>query len=54
MAEDLKKMYKTIMDEHFPPCLGISFIDKDGKRQTLFYEKATWIIDGVEKGLRYG
>ena len=24
------------------------------RRQTLVYEKATWVIDGVEKGLRYG
>jgi len=53
MAEDLKKMYKTIMDDHFPPNMEISFIDQE-KRQTLFYEKATWTIDNVEKGLRYG
>jgi phosphoribosylaminoimidazolecarboxamide formyltransferase/IMP cyclohydrolase len=53
MSTDLKKMYRTIMDDHFPPQLEISFVD--GKnRQTLFYEKATWVIDGVEKGLRYG
>ncbi len=54
MAEDLKKMYKTIMDDRFPPRMEISFIDDDGKRQTLFYEKASWVIDGVNKGLRYG
>ncbi|MEA1899227.1 MAG: IMP cyclohydrolase [Thermodesulfobacteriota bacterium] len=53
MAEDLKKMYKTIMDDHFTPNMEISFTDKD-KRQTLFYEKVTWTIDNVEKGLRYG
>lgn len=53
MAEDLKKMYKTIMDDHFTPNVEISFTDKD-KRQTLFYEKVTWTIDNVEKGLRYG
>ena len=53
MAEDLKKMYRTIMDDHFPPQMEISFVDND-KRQTLFYEKVTWTIDGVEKGLRYG
>jgi len=28
-------------------------VDK-GKRQTLFYEKVSWTIDGVNKGLRYG
>ena len=53
MAEDLKKMYRTIMDDHFPPKMEISFID-DNKRQTLFYEKVTWTIDKVQKGLRYG
>jgi phosphoribosylaminoimidazolecarboxamide formyltransferase/IMP cyclohydrolase len=53
MAEDLKKMYRTIMDDHFPPEMEVSFVDS-GKRQTLFYEKVTWNIDGVEKGLRYG
>jgi len=40
MAEDLKKMYRTIMDDHFPPKMEISFVDQD-KRQTLFYEKVS-------------
>jgi len=53
MAEDLKKMYRTIVDDHFPPKMEVSFVDEDN-RQTLFYEKVTWQIDGVEKGLRYG
>jgi len=53
MADDLKKMYKTVMDDHFTPAMEISFIDQ-GNRQTLFYEKVSWTIDNVEKGLRYG
>jgi phosphoribosylaminoimidazolecarboxamide formyltransferase/IMP cyclohydrolase len=53
MADDLKKMYKTIMDDHFPPQMEISFVDGDN-RQTLFYEKVDWVIEGVRKGLRYG
>lgn len=53
MAEDLKKMYRTIMDDHFPPKMEISFVDQD-KRQTLFYEKVSWTIDNIQKGLRYG
>ncbi len=53
MAEDLKKMYRTIMDDHFPPRMEISFVDGNN-RQTLFYEKVTWTIDNVQKGLRYG
>lgn len=53
MAEDLKKMYRTIMDDHFPPEMEISFVDQD-KRQTLFYEKVVWTIDNIQKGLRYG
>jgi phosphoribosylaminoimidazolecarboxamide formyltransferase/IMP cyclohydrolase len=46
-------MYRTIMDDHFPPRMEVSFVE-GGKRQTLVYDKATWVIDGVEKGLRYG
>ena len=53
MSEDLKKMYSTIVEDSFPANMEISFVDKD-KRQTLFYEKVTWVIDGVQKGLRYG
>lgn len=53
MAEDLKQMYKTIMDDHFPSKMEISFINGEN-RQTLFYEKVDWVIDNVRKGLRYG
>jgi len=53
MPEDLKQMYKTIMDDKFPAQMEVSFIDGD-RRQTLCYEKVTWVIDGVQKGLRYG
>jgi phosphoribosylaminoimidazolecarboxamide formyltransferase/IMP cyclohydrolase len=53
MAEDLKKIYRTIVDDHFPARMEISFVE--GKeRQTLFYEKVLWSIDGENKGLRYG
>ncbi|MBF0389529.1 MAG: IMP cyclohydrolase [Desulfamplus sp.] len=53
MTKDLKQMYKTVMDDHFTPAMEISFVD-DKKRQTLFYEKVAWTIDGIQKGLRYG
>jgi len=57
-ASDLKAAYRRIMDEHFPDRMEISFIETgeagETGRQTLVYEKATWIIDGEEKGLRYG
>jgi len=55
MAEDLKKMYRTVMDDHFPSQVTISFGD-----QTLIYRKRSWKIpdektgDVIEKGLRYG
>lgn len=54
MPEDLKKMYRTLMDDHFPQEITISFGDK-----TLVYRKRSWKIpdpDGnlIEKGLRYG
>jgi phosphoribosylaminoimidazolecarboxamide formyltransferase/IMP cyclohydrolase len=41
------------MDDHFPAKMEVSFID-DTDKQTLLYEKVTWVIDDVEKGLRYG
>jgi phosphoribosylaminoimidazolecarboxamide formyltransferase/IMP cyclohydrolase len=54
MPDDLKKMYRTVMDDHFPNEMTISFGD-----QTLIYRKRTWKIpdasgDLIEKGLRYG
>ncbi len=53
-STDLKAAYKTLMDDHFPARLEISYIEDGGNRQTLCFEKATWRIDGIEKGLRYG
>ncbi|MBM4143530.1 MAG: IMP cyclohydrolase [Lentisphaerae bacterium] len=50
---DLKAAYRTVMDDHFTPRMEIRFID-DAATQTLCYEKVTWRIEGVEKGLRYG
>jgi phosphoribosylaminoimidazolecarboxamide formyltransferase/IMP cyclohydrolase len=50
---NLKAAYKTIMDDHFPDTMEVSF-GKGKERQTLFYEKVGWTIDGVKKGLRYG
>jgi phosphoribosylaminoimidazolecarboxamide formyltransferase/IMP cyclohydrolase len=41
------------MDDHFPPRAELTFVDGE-KRQTLVYKKVTWVIDNVEKGLRYG
>jgi phosphoribosylaminoimidazolecarboxamide formyltransferase/IMP cyclohydrolase len=54
MAEDLKQMYRTIVQDHFPPRMEIAFVDEDDKRQTLYYERVSWTIDGAAKGLRYG
>ncbi len=53
MGDDLKKMYRTVMNDHFPGKMEISFIEGDN-RQTLFYEKVVWTIEGERKGLRYG
>ncbi|MGC8871376.1 MAG: IMP cyclohydrolase [Caldimicrobium sp.] len=54
MAEDLKKMYRTIVGDHFPSEIRITFGD-----QTLIYKKRTWDLEvepGVveRRGLRYG
>jgi len=52
-VSDLKSAYRRMMEDHFPDRMEISFVNEAG-RQTLYYEKATWVIDGEEKGLRYG
>jgi phosphoribosylaminoimidazolecarboxamide formyltransferase / IMP cyclohydrolase len=55
MTQDLKKMYRTLMDDHFPAQITISFGE-----QVLVYRKRSWkLLDGksggfIEKGLRYG
>src|SRR5512140_956998 len=52
---DLKKMYKTIMDDNFPDEMTIRFGE-----QTLVYRKRAWKLPDeksgelIEKGLRYG
>ena len=50
---NLKKAYKTIVNDHFPKEMTITFGD-----QTLKYKKRTWSMDEdgtpVERGLRYG
>jgi phosphoribosylaminoimidazolecarboxamide formyltransferase / IMP cyclohydrolase len=52
---DIKKMYRTVMSDHFPDEMIIKFGD-----QTLIYKKRTWKIPDektgelIEKGLRYG
>ena len=53
-TQDFKSAYRTIMDDHFTPRMEISFIEEDGRRQTLAYEKTAWVIDNERKGLRYG
>lgn len=53
-VKDFKSAYKTMMDDHFPAKMEISFFDEHDKKQTLCYEKISWVIDNVEKGLRYG
>ena len=51
---DLKKMYTTILGDHFPMDMTITFGD-----QKLVYRKRTWKITGEdgtvdERGVRYG
>jgi phosphoribosylaminoimidazolecarboxamide formyltransferase / IMP cyclohydrolase len=55
MSQDLKKMYRTVMDDHFPAQITVSFGD-----QLLVYRKRAWKLPDdksgglIEKGLRYG
>jgi phosphoribosylaminoimidazolecarboxamide formyltransferase / IMP cyclohydrolase len=52
--KNFQAAYRTMEEEHFPPAMEISFVEADGSRQTLTYEKETWDIAGERKGLRYG
>jgi phosphoribosylaminoimidazolecarboxamide formyltransferase/IMP cyclohydrolase len=52
--EDIKQKYRTVMDDHFPEEMTISFGD-----QKLVYRKRSWRLPDssrnlIEKGLRYG
>jgi len=51
---DLKAMYREVNRDSFPSRMEMSLYDEQGSRQTLFYEKVEWTIDGEKKGLRYG
>ena len=51
---DIKAMYRTVMADHFPPEMTITFGD-----QKLIYRKRTWKLpdskgEVIEMGLRYG
>jgi len=48
-VSDLKRIYHTMQADPFPRDLTIRLGD-----QELVYRKRTWVIDGEEKGLRYG
>jgi phosphoribosylaminoimidazolecarboxamide formyltransferase/IMP cyclohydrolase len=50
---DLRAAYHTLMDDHFPDRMEIAFLFGE-ERTALIYEKVSWVIDGVRKGLRYG
>ena len=52
-SPNLKSIYKTVMGDHFPGQMEISFVGEAG-RQTLVYEKVSWRIGETQKGLRYG
>ncbi|RJR22600.1 MAG: IMP cyclohydrolase [Desulfobacteraceae bacterium] len=55
MGEGLRSIYRTVMDDHFPIEINISYGEK-----VLCYRKKTWKIPDeksgelIEKGLRYG
>jgi len=47
--KELKNMYKDILKDPFPQELSIRLGD-----QNIKFKKRTWMIEGQEKGLRYG
>ncbi len=51
--EDIKKKYKTVMDDHFPATMQITF----GDRLCIIksdHGKSRFLRNLIEKGLRYG
>lgn len=53
MTTDLKKAYRTILQDNFPDKMRVVF-GEGADEQTLCYERVTWDIDGERQGLRYG
>ena len=51
---DISRIYSTINSDSFPSKMAIALYDHESNRQTLFYEKVVWNIEGDVKGLRYG
>jgi len=45
MSQDLKKMHRTVMEDHFADEMSISF-----GSQTLVYKKRTWTIPNEKTG----
>ncbi len=52
--KSLSSMYREIHTDNFPPKMEIAFVEEDGNRQTMFYEKVEWTVEGEKRGLRYG
>ena len=52
-VKDVKSQYRSMGEDPFPSHVEVSF-GEGRDRQTLFYEKTSWTIEGEEKGLRYG
>ena len=38
MEKDMKQAYRTIMDDHFPPRMEVSFVDGDKRQAVIFSE----------------
>ncbi len=53
MSEQVRRQYHTVVADPFPDRLEIAFVF-EGRRATLFYEKVTWEVGGIRRGLRYG
>ncbi|TMI26909.1 IMP cyclohydrolase, partial [Candidatus Bathyarchaeota archaeon] len=47
--QEIRKIYRTARREDFPASLKLVM---DGR--TIEYSKVRWMIDGQDRGLRYG
>ena len=49
----MSSIYRTVRTDSFPDDMRITF-GSGADAQTLVYRKVTWVVNGEEKGLRYG
>lgn len=53
MSQDIRQIYHKIVKDNLPERIKLELEFEDGIK-TLVYEKVRWVVEGEERGLRYG